>query len=117
MNGKMNILDCYKMKNSSIPMRIKLVFNPNEAWGWFSPHLRMYWQDQSSDREAKMTKNDDPNPKLIDPNDYQLVYIQILSYFGVFLIIIWKSQNFSFYRSACAPLPPALKQHLGNPLH
>ena len=64
----MNILDCYKMKNSSIPI--------------------MYWQDQSSDREAKMTKNDDPNPKLIDPNDYQLVYIQILSYFGVFLIII-----------------------------
>ena len=41
--------------------------------------------------EAKMTKNDIPNPKLIVPNDYQPFYIRILCIFGVFLILIWKS--------------------------
>ena len=31
--------------------------------------------------EAKMTKNDIPNPKLIDPNDNQPFYIRILRFF------------------------------------
>ena len=31
--------------------------------------------------EAKMTKNDIPNQKLIDPNEYQPFYIRILRFF------------------------------------
>ena len=49
--------------------------------------------------EAKMTKNDIPNPKLIDANDNQPFYIRILCFFWVFLILIWKSWYFSFKRS------------------
>ena len=38
--------------------------------------------------EAEMTKIDIPNPKLIDPNDYQPFYIQILCCFEVSLTLI-----------------------------
>ena len=38
--------------------------------------------------EAKMTKNDIPIPKLIDPNDNQPFYIRILRFFGVSLTLI-----------------------------
>ena len=39
--------------------------------------------------EAKMTKNDIPNPKLIDPNDNQPFYIRIFCFF-------WVSLTFDF---------------------
>ena len=38
--------------------------------------------------EAKMTKNDIPNPKLIDPNDNQPFYIRILRFILVSLTLI-----------------------------
>ena len=52
--------------------------------------------------EAKMTKIDIPNPKLNDPNDYQLFYIQILCCFElsltlnlVFQLLMERSQKSS----------------------
>ena len=50
--------------------------------------------------EAKMTKYDIQNPKLIDPNDNQPFYIRILHFFWVSLTLIWKSWYFSFKRSS-----------------
>ena len=51
-----------------------------------------------------MTKIDIPNPKLNDPNDYQLFYIQILCCFElsltlnlVFQLIMERSQKLSFF--------------------